>query len=309
MSRGVGGWKLEVVDLGSCEQQYINTASGEVRDSPPDVYPVYDFTPHRFMPLKGDAESGEHEPCICCGGSGRDTALGVCPLCEGEGAFRGPGPGRAPIERVDLLDGGDDDSAFLLRNLLTPAECDDIIAQAEAFGLRDCGASRRVRVTDRVSAMGEDLGRLLFARARPHLTDIIMPAYGQPPRGVPAMMEGLWAPQGLNPCFRVCRYSRGGFFLPHFDGGFDISDTFRSIKTFMLYLNDDFEGGPTNFYSAGQPHYRQPMLKNVIHSLRPEKGSCLVFNHQITHDGGELISGAKYILRTEVMYNHFSLPE
>merc|ERR1712070_892493 len=37
---------------------------------------------------------------------------------------------------------------------------------------------------------------------------------------------------------------------------------------------------------------------------KPERGSCLVFNHEITHDGSELVSGNKYILRTEVMYQH-----
>jgi len=42
----------------------------------------------------------------------------------------------------------------------------------------------------------------------------------------------------------------------------------------------------------------------VILSYKPERGSCLVFNHDITHDGGELLIGQKYILRTEVLYEH-----
>merc|ERR1719499_2096664 len=70
----------------------------------------------------------------------------------------------------------------------------------------------------------------------------------------------------------------------------------------MIYLNDDFEGGLTNFYTEDQRHYIPGLLSNKIFSLRPEKGSCLVFNHHITHDGGELTRGSKYILRTEVMY-------
>lgn len=70
----------------------------------------------------------------------------------------------------------------------------------------------------------------------------------------------------------------------------------------MVYLNDDFEGGPTTFYSESQPHYRRPLPENALHALRIEKGACLVFNHCICHDGGELYAGSKYILRTEVMY-------
>jgi len=265
--------------------------------------PVYEYTPHRFAALKTGDATGQSEPCICCGGTGGDL-YGVCPLCDGQQTFRDHSLGGASIARADLWRRCDD-SAFLLRGLLSPEECDDIVAQSEAFGLRNCGYSRRIRVTDRVSVMGEDLGRLLFERARPHLADVEVPADRRAAPGVPAdLLRGLWRPEALNPCFRVCRYSPGGFFLPHHDGGFDSSDTLRSIKTFMIYLNDDFEGGPTRFYSERQPHYHRAVPEHAVYALHPEKGSCVVFNHCITHDGGELVKGAKYILRTEVMYRH-----
>lgn len=221
---------------------------------------------------------------------------------------------------------GASDSGFLLRNLLSKDECKDIIAQAECFGLRDTGYNHRIRVNDRVSVMGEDLGELLFERARPFLKDIVIPDVGPAyavdsvvpdsgpdivvpdiVQGVPrGMLKGTWKPTGLNPCFRACKYSPGGFFLAHHDGGFDYGDTHQSIKTFMIYLNDGFEGGPTNFYNETQPHYKPGVPENLIHSLRPEAGSCLVFNHHIVHDGGQLVTGNKYILRTEVMYKHVS---
>merc|ERR1712113_1044811 len=70
--------------------------------------------------------------------------------------------------------------------------------------------------------------------------------------------------------------------------------------------NDGFEGGPTRFYTENQRHYQPAQPENQIYELRPEKGSCIVFNHNITHDGGELESETKYILRTEVMYKHLS---
>merc|ERR1711862_385778 len=104
----------------------------------------------------------------------------------------------------------------------------------------------------------------------------------------------------------ACRYIPGGFFLPHFDDGLYRSDSHLSLKTFMIYLNEGFEGGPTNFYNEGQRHYTPGHPENIVYALRPEKGSCLVFNHHTTHDGGELKAGTKYILRTEVMYQHVS---
>merc|ERR1712113_1147182 len=86
----------------------------------------------------------------------------------------------------------------------------------------------------------------------------------------------------------------------------DLSDTHRSIKTFMIYLNDEFEGGHTRFYSEDQCRYHTGLPENLLYALRPEKGSCLIFNHRIVHDGEELLQGLKYILRTEVMYRHRS---
>mmetsp|Transcript_21139 Transcript_21139/g.59423 ORF Transcript_21139/g.59423 Transcript_21139/m.59423 type:complete len:298 (-) Transcript_21139:250-1143(-) len=219
-----------------------------------------------------------------------------------------------PVGRADLM-GSSDSSAFLLRNLLSSEECDDIIAQAEAFGLSDVGYLRRIRVNDRVKVMGEDLSELLMSRARPHLDDMLLEtptqaraqAARRPPKGLPkGLLRGLWTPESLNPCFRVCRYGPGGFFLPHHDEGPDLHDKHRSIKTFMVYLNDDFAGGPTNFYAEDQGLYMKPDPGKVICELRPEKGSCVVFNHCITHDGGELLAGRKYILRTEVLYRHHS---
>jgi len=216
-------------------------------------------------------------------------------------------------ERAELWCSGSD-TAFLLKNFLSAAECDEIIAQAERFGFEDCGYSPDIRVTDRVSVMDQELANLFFRRAMPYLADVFVPnmrskdAVATPQSELEGvawdMSPGLWRPAGLNPMFRACRYDPGGFFQPHFDGGFDTSKFVRSIKTFMIYLNDDFEGGPTSFYNEDQGHYSPGRYDNVIYELRPEKGSCLVFNHQITHDGGEVLSGRKYILRTEVMYQH-----
>jgi len=285
------------------------------KDPPPEVEDVlgsgsrrnvHDPSPYRFVYVRGCPRSqGRYR----CQGIGED-AWGSC---------------HASVSRVNLWCGASD-SAFLLRNLLSKDECKDIIAQAEGFGLRDTGYCHRIRVNDRVSVMGEDLGELLFERARPFLKDIVIPDVGparavdsvvpdRGPRvvapdiveGVPCgMLKGTWKPTGLNPCFRACKYSPGGFFSAHHDGVFYNGDTHQSIKTFMIYLNDGFEGGPTNFYDESQPLCKPGLPEKLVHSLRPEAGSCLVFNHQIVHDGGQLITGNKYILRTEVMYEHVS---
>ena len=55
--------------------------------------------------------------------------------------------------------------------------------------------------------------------------------------------------------FRLMRYKPGGHFAPHFDGHFVETATFRSMKTFLLYLNDDFDGGSTNIIDEKQMLY------------------------------------------------------
>lgn len=56
----------------------------------------------------------------------------------------------------------------------------------------------------------------------------------------------------------------------------------------MIYLNDDFEGGETEF-------------ENLL-TVTPEKGTALIFYHPLRHEGKALASGLKYVLRTDVMY-------
>lgn len=209
------------------------------------------------------------------------------------------------VERVELFG----DHAFVLRNFLSVEECNEVIRQTEALGMCAPPETHRMRLCERLKVMDKDLADVLFKRALLYLNDIQV-RDSERPRGVPvAAMQGTWKPDSINPFFRVCRYDVGGFFLPHHDGDFVKSSRNRSLKTFMVYLNDDFDGGPTNFYEESQPHYARADPEKVILSYQPERGSCLVFNHDITHDGGELRLGQKYILRTEVMYEHLHLDE
>jgi hypothetical protein len=279
--RKFGDWWLVVHGQNSSDKLYLHKPSGKLQEDPPDQVleilisentqkrlPVYEPTPYKFSAaiLQDGIENA--------------------------------------IAKEQLLDCYGD-AAMVLRNMLTPTECENIIAQAEDFGLKSCGYSKRMRISDRVSVMGGDMASELFERARPFLPPIEVKRFanGPEPLGVrPDMATGLWVPTGLNPCFRICKYEPGGFFQPHYDGGFDYDRQHRSIKTFMLYLNDGFEGGPTTFYEDSQRHYADPDPSKVLYHFRPTVGSCLAFNHSICHDGGVLKTGTKYILRTEVMY-------
>jgi hypothetical protein len=78
-----------------------------------------------------------------------------------------------------------------------------------------------------------------------------------------------------------------------------------SQLTFLLYLNDDFEGGCTTFYTPG------PAGVLEARGVRPQVGSVLVFPHgeqlgagcgYLVHEGSIVTKGAKYVMRTDVLY-------
>lgn len=209
---------------------------------------------------------------------------------------------RQKIDRIDIFGDG---SAVVLRGLLSPAECQSFISQAESFGIEPTGYRMSIRQTDRVAAKSTAVAEWLMNRIRPFLQPINLSMSNKKwPKGVPWFFPRRnWNPVGLNEMFRLCRYEPGGFFLPHHDAGFVRSESERSLKTFMIYLNNDFEGGATNFYRESQRHYQPGDLANIIYSFRPEAGDALIFNSAMLHDGEKVMSGRKYIMRSEIMYS------
>ncbi|MEM1357259.1 MAG: 2OG-Fe(II) oxygenase [Bacteroidota bacterium] len=92
---------------------------------------------------------------------------------------------------------------------------------------------------------------------------------------------------GLNERFRFYKYRPGHRFRQHQDGSYIRNINEWSEYTFMVYLNEGMSGGATNF------------LKLPVF---PETGKALIFNHKLLHEGAEVTSGTKYVLRSDVMY-------
>ncbi len=92
---------------------------------------------------------------------------------------------------------------------------------------------------------------------------------------------------GLNELMRVYKYSTGQVFKRHRDESYVRSKQEASFFTFMVYLNDGYEGGETSFQKA---------------SVVPKQGSALVFAHHLLHEGDEVTAGEKLVLRTDIMY-------
>eukprot|EP00294_Goniomonas_avonlea_P009567 CAMPEP_0114566858 /NCGR_PEP_ID=MMETSP0114-20121206/15136_1 /TAXON_ID=31324 /ORGANISM="Goniomonas sp, Strain m" /LENGTH=209 /DNA_ID=CAMNT_0001753337 /DNA_START=94 /DNA_END=723 /DNA_ORIENTATION=- len=177
-------------------------------------------------------------------------------------------------------------------------------SQAEALGMKhteDAGYQRRYRNCRRVHVNADELAASIFERVRDFMHAGNRPA-----------VNGMqWVPVGLNEVFRVCSYDMGGHFAPHHDAGFIRSPQEQSLLTFMLYLNDVSSGGTTNFLKdgAGRVSHSPSGLeklsadpKSIVARVTPRAGTALVFDSRCLHEGSELGSGRKYIMRSEVMF-------
>ena len=216
--------------------------------------------------------------------------------------------GAAPTRHIEKIDLFEDGRAFVLRNVLSELECDGYMAAAEKLGMssvQSAGYERRVRVCHRVTASSDELASQLFGRIAPflHPIDLSSTDVGTRPPGVPKhRARTVWRPHGLNELFRICKYETGGHFAPHLDGGHTRSGSDSSMQTFMLYLNDGFEGGNTRFFDESQRAYQPHDATKVVATYLPRRGDALVFASELMHDGEALRSGRKWILRSEVMY-------
>lgn len=168
---------------------------------------------------------------------------------------------------------------FTIDNVLNASECEALITHAESQGFEIATINTRhgpeidrdFRNNERVIADDRALARDLWRRVRD---------------AVPPFLSGRQA-RGLNERFRYYRYHPGQKFAWHTDGSFRRENGEASMLTFMLYLNEGYTGGETVFTGA---------------QVRGRTGMVLVFEHALTHEGAEVTSGTKYVLRSDVMY-------
>lgn len=198
----------------------------------------------------------------------------------------------------------------LMKDVLSQDECKAIVATMETVGflpdapIRDDGSESSILAHNVYWIVDQAFHNSLWERVKPF---------------VPVEIEGRKA-RGINRRFRVYRYVPGAEYRVHFDGAWppsgihpttgkylwDASPTDAkqsSLFTFLVYLNDDFEGGETTFFTPS-------LVDGVMnaHPVRPTMGSIALFPHgeskgALLHEGTGVRLGAKYIIRTDVEYD------
>ncbi len=172
-----------------------------------------------------------------------------------------------------------DNGAFTIPGFLTTEECQKLILNSESRGydLAKIQTSfgeknlTEVRNNERILFDDFDLAKRLFGAVQEYVPEEI----------------NYWKPVGLNERFRFYKYSDKQYFKWHVDGSF-IRNYFEASKlTILIYLNQNYSAGETEFEDF---------------KVRPQEGMALIFPHKLRHQGVPIKDGKKYILRSDVMY-------
>lgn len=170
------------------------------------------------------------------------------------------------------------DRVFSVPEFLSPAECDSLISVAERRGFETATVRMpsgpqllpSIRTNERVVLVLPEWTSRLWERT----SGLDLPRV----KGRSAV--------GLPEAIRFYKYGPGQRFKMHKDGP-TLENGLRSELTLLVYLNEGFEGGETDFRDF---------------AIRPTTGMALLFIHDTWHEGAEVTAGTKYVLRSDVMY-------
>ena len=169
---------------------------------------------------------------------------------------------------------------FLIEDFLTHEECKHYINAELEKGFEEARVNidgeqimfKSIRNNERILFFDNELAASLFEKIK-----IFLPNN-----------EDQFEAIGLNEMFRIYKYSKGERFKMHRDGSFKRNEKEQSRYSLIIYLNDDFEGGQTEFRD--------------LFKVEPKIGTALCFKHPYKHEGKLIRNGNKYVLRTDVMF-------
>lgn len=167
---------------------------------------------------------------------------------------------------------------FGIAQFLSPQECRDLIALAESSGFAAAG----VRTQDGQKAMPSIRNNQRTIIEAPTWVAMLWQRLAS--IGLP-ILDGECA-HSLAAELRFYKYVTGERFKMHKDGPWH-ENGMSSRLTFLVYLNDGFDGGDTDFRDF---------------RVAPQQGDALLFIHDTWHEGCAVTKGVKYVLRSDVMY-------
>lgn len=175
----------------------------------------------------------------------------------------------------------------IVENFLDKDNCHRFIAKAEIIGFNEADVSLSTGSKMIKSVRNNWRSRFIDATLANHF-------YQQSQIFVPEYLNNAKV-FGLNELFRFYKYEPGQRFKMHRDGVVIIDEEKYSFFTWMVFLNDDFQGGYTGF-------------EDGLH-IKPQQGMLLLFPHHLKHESQVVSYGEKYVLRSDVIYKKMEIEE
>ena len=199
--------------------------------------------------------------------------------------------------------------AFQILKLFSEKESDNIVKIAEELGFHEdspVSLSRDIRHNDNLNwVVSEFIDDVIWTRSKDWITESFREQ----------------SAKGINARFRFYRYKTGDYFKPHTDGGWPgsrvidgelIADAYPGLYsqyTCLIFLNDGYEGGHTQFFVSKSDSEKPAKATDDVNivSVKTPKGGVLCFPHGMhplhcLHSGESITSGTKYIIRTDILF-------
>eukprot|EP01124_Arcella_intermedia_P006780 TRINITY_DN14081_c0_g1_i2.p1 TRINITY_DN14081_c0_g1~~TRINITY_DN14081_c0_g1_i2.p1 ORF type:complete len:290 (-),score=51.08 TRINITY_DN14081_c0_g1_i2:201-1070(-) len=201
--------------------------------------------------------------------------------------------------------------AFLVHRLMSEGECKRWIDLSEELGYEDAPLRNMdsTHTRDDYNKAIRNAKRVVLKAPEAYLLPLEHRLAPHRPAQV-RLGPALWRPHPSRPLHRTLRFNRyddGHYFRPHLDAGFAGAPGERTVFTFVLYLNEGFQGGETVFFPGNRRRLHLPPVEGAELRVVPRTGSALVFfqdgEKNFLHEGATVLGDVpKYILRSDLRY-------
>ncbi|HTL83403.1 MAG TPA: 2OG-Fe(II) oxygenase [Bacteroidia bacterium] len=172
-------------------------------------------------------------------------------------------------KKISCMDSG----IWMIDDLLNDAECDKIIGRIEERGFKVARQYDKGRHNKETFIVEKDVEEKLIAVF--DKLKLVSP-------------EKTVEIEKVSHPLEFYKYDKGDYITCHTDAPREIEKDLWSEYTLVLYLNDNYYGGETNF-----------PVRHI--KVTPRKGCGLIFDQRYDHEACEVGEGTKYILRTNCL--------
>ncbi|TFY72375.1 hypothetical protein EVG20_g623 [Dentipellis fragilis] len=193
-----------------------------------------------------------------------------------------------------------EDQILLLDNLFSYEECRRFVKFIDGLPLELTPPKKRgeaVRVNHRLSITSVNFAEQFFEVIKPHLPLFPYPASRKRPNATAR------AAHSLNSNIRLYKYTPSQHFGQHYDDAVRDTETGATSEwTLLVYLTgaeDGVQGGETIFYTSDKGKSSSAIVAPLT------RGTVLLHRHGhdcLLHEGSQVRSGIKYVLRSDVMF-------